>query len=406
MKFLRLDLKRSFSDLLLGCVIVAWLGALIGCGGTTHRTVGEPEGQPAAVNARRGMHYYLPRGKVRIVGAYQKSEDGAGTSFQIKTTRILEPDRGQRYFLENQLHAFFDDDSTLAVDENGLLQTVNSTSTDQTPAIIENAADIAINLFKIGANFAELASDKSKAVVPRPFVYTFDPLNAVECGNATAFLSGMGITLQVDPTPGPGSRVHRDSKDSFFSRSTTAAATDGVYYHPPVAVSLEFRMNSVPPDTRDSVTYTIPDYHVTECYSLRRAALIKQDTQLTFASGVPKQVKFVHPSQALAVIQIPQKIIGKVAEAIPAIIKTQSEAATRDVKNQTAVLQAQRDYLQAQIDVQKKQAEVESLAPARSVVTRETPANPSTSTSNNPSPTPTPSGSPLVQPGASPNPSP
>lgn len=393
--------------LLLPSVAIFLLSILTGCSSPSHRTVAEPEGEPAATNSRLGMHYYLPRGRIRLVGAYQKSEDGTNSlSFQIKTTRILEPDRGQRYFLENQPHAFFDDDSTLAVDENGLLQTVNSTSTDQTPAILDSAADIAINLFKIGANFAETAP-ADKSVKPRPFVYIFDPLDASECANVRRFLNGMGITLKVRPTP-TGRRVHVDPKDSVSTKSTTAAATDGVYYHPPVAITLDFRMRipSVGPDTRDSVTYTIPDSDVTECYSLRRAALIKQDTQLTFASGMPKQIKFVHPSQALAAIQIPQRIIHKVAEVIPTIIKIQGESATRDVKNQTAILDAQRAYLEAQINLQKKQAEIEALAPARTVVTRETQKDPNKTTSNTPSATPTPADSPNVQPPVLPSPSP
>jgi hypothetical protein len=437
MNFRHIRFTRFFLASVFCCSIVAVLTMLAACNTASHRTVDEPEGQPASTEARLGIHYFLPVAKIRIVGTYgtdttpksdttpkkdgtvkndEKPKTNAGTGnddtatkfFQIKISRVLEPNHQRRYFLENRPHALFDDESTLSVDENGLLQTVNSTSTDQTPAIIESATDIVINLMKIGAQ-SEAARLEEGSKKPKPFVRIFDPLNSSECSQIHYFLHEMGITFSVCPFPRQVKRIYRDNKEPALRTLTTATSPYGVFYHPPVAVTFKFTMSNVAPDTDDSVTYTIPDYNVIECYSLRRAALVKQQTELSFASGMPKQIKFVRPSQALAAMQIPQKIVAKVAEAIPAIIKIKSEAATRDVKDQTAVVQAQRDYLQAEIDLRKKEAELETLIHANSTTKKETstgPANPNTPVSNNPSSSPSPSEAPKVQPGVSPNPSP
>ncbi|HCX28857.1 MAG TPA: hypothetical protein DHU55_03665 [Blastocatellia bacterium] len=334
-----------------------------------------------------------------MTGSYQKGDGSAGDSFKITTVRLLEPDRKERCFLKYQPSVFYDDEFTLEVDDNGLLKTVNSTSTDQTPAIIESATEIAVNLLKVGAQ----AGARVAKGTPRPFIYTFDPLDDEEACAATDFLGKMGITLKVDCRD----LADSDAGKKPVSKTVSTTKTDGVFYHPPVAVTLRFWIGEeAAPDTKDSVVYMLPDYHFTECLSLRRAALVKQDTQLTFSSGMLQHVKFTRPSQALAAVQIPQKIVAKAAEAIPAIIKIQSEAATRNLKDQTAVLQAQRDYLQAQIDLRKKEAELNTVLrqePAQKKETSDNARKPNTdSTASSPAPSVVPDEAGQIQPGATP----
>ena len=327
-----------------------------------------PEGQPSGNQAQVGLHYFLPRGKIRMTGSYQKSGDES--SFKITTERLIEPYREERCFFKYRSSVLYDDEFTLEIDDNGLLKTVNSTSTDQTPAIIESMTEIAVNLFKISAELGITGKLEKK---PRPFVYTFDPLDKKQADAAEEFLRDMGITLTIDCRKIADLGKGKD----LGSKTVSSTKTDGVFYHPPVAVTLNFSIGkAAAPDTKDSVVYTLPDYRFIECVSLRRATLVKQDTQLTFSKGMLNHVKFTRPSQALAAVQIPQKIVSKAAEAVPAIIKIQSEAATRDIKDQTAQLKAQRDYLQAQIDLQKKQAELNNLLPKNSPQKKEAFQNP------------------------------
>jgi hypothetical protein len=314
------------------------LALLSGCTtASVLQTQGAASGDPAV-----GLHYFLPRGKIRIVGSNEKSDSG-NPAFKITTTRVIGPDRSNPCFLIYHRSLFHDDDFTLEVDEAGLLKTVNATSTDQSPAIIESLTDTVVNVLKLAAQ----AVERKAAPTPRPFVYTFDPLNPKERNDAVSFLaSEMGIKMTVE------------TEETKNVNPAPIVSNDGVQYHPPLVVTLRF---SIGTDSNDFASHILPNPAVTRCLSLRRASLVKQDTQLTFANGMPTRVKFTRPSQALAAVQIPQKIVKTAADAIPQIIKIQNEAATRDLQQKTAVLQAQQNYLQAQIELRRKEDELKSL---------------------------------------------
>src|SRR6266700_6726014 len=248
---------------LLRAVLPTVLIGLSSCSNLSNISTGESrEGQATESKPRIGLHYFLPRGRIRMTGSYQKGDGSAGDFFKITTVRLLEANREKRYFLTYQPSVLYDDDFTLEVDDNGLLKTVNSTSTDQTPAIIESVTEITINLFKIGAEFGAEAAKAAPA--PRPFVYTFDPLDKKQADAAEEFLHDMGITLTID------CRKVTDSGDgkNFASKTVNTAKTDGVFYHPPVAVTLNFSIGkAAAPDTRDSIVHVLPDYHFIECVS-------------------------------------------------------------------------------------------------------------------------------------------
>ena len=316
-------------------IIVALLG------GCTTASVLQTQ-SAASSDAEVGLHYFLPRGKIRIVGSNEKS-DGGNPTFKITTTRVIGPDRSRPCFLIYQRSLLHDDDFTVEVDDTGLLKTVNATSTDQSPAIIESLTDTVVNILKIAAQ----VSARKGAPTPRPFGYTFDPLDPKERDDAVSFLAKeVGIIMTVEP------EVTKNGNPA------PVVSNDGVQYHPPIVVTLGF---SIGTDHSDFASHVLPNPVVTRCLSLRRASLVKQDTQLTFSNGMPTRVKFTRASQALAAVQIPQKIVKTAADAIPQIIKIQNEAATRDLQQKTAVLQAQQNYLQAQIDLSRKDAELKSL---------------------------------------------
>src|SRR5207237_8499222 len=83
----------------------------------------------------------------------------------------------------------------------------------------------------------------------------------------------MGITLTIDCRKIADLGKGKD----LGSKTVSSTKTDGVFYHPPVAVTLNFSIGkAAAPDTKDSVVYTLPDYRFIECVSLRRATLVKQ----------------------------------------------------------------------------------------------------------------------------------
>jgi hypothetical protein len=190
-------------------------------------------------------------------------------------------------------------------------------------------------------------------------------------------LAARDIKMTIERREFSGSDLGKEIALSRGNRS------DGIYYHPLTRLRLTYRPKNTPAiAAAQTETFVIPDYEFTECLSLRRAAMVKQKTDLTFSNGMLKKIVFSRPSQGLAVIKIPQKIISTAAEAIPEIIKIRNETATSDLKQDTALLQAQEQYLQAEIDLKKKEAELKAL--------QEEQARNKPSSNNNVAPTPTP----------------
>lgn len=293
--------------------------------------------------ARVGNYYFLPRGRVRVVGEPQ-NEGG----YKITISRFNVPDVGSRYFLKQNFNAFFDDHTVLEVDDQGLLATVNVTSEDKTSEIIDKVTETVISVAKIAANVSGGLAPRSAAMgadaepfVPKPFNCTFDPLKPAEVRAAQAGVDNAGFALTVGN--GGDSPAAAGPVREKLSR-------DGVYHRPPRLVHVTITAGKAAGTAvLERTTVRVPDPDQIAVLSLSRPFLVKKTTNLEFAAGDLKKVDFSKPSEALALVSIPASVAAKVAEAIPSIIEVRDARANAGLTAEKARLDARKAAIDSEL---------------------------------------------------------
>ena len=115
--------------------------------------------QPGVSNSVRvvesGVSYYLPKVAVKVVGVW----DSTTGFWDLTATPIYGPDvDAGKYEAQLNKNCLFDNSLTIAADQNGLLQTLNGTSTDQTGNIVGSLAAAAATAYSFGATSVATAA--------------------------------------------------------------------------------------------------------------------------------------------------------------------------------------------------------------------------------------------------------
>lgn len=276
-------------------------------------------GDPVSGDARVGNYYYLPRGMVRVVGEVNQG------AYKITISRFNVPDVRKRYFLKQNMNAFFDDHTVLEVNEQGLLTTTNVDSEDKTPAVIDKVVETVVSVAKISAHLGQrvLLDDTGAVVGPLPFNCTFDPLNATQVAAARGKVSAAGFELQVSDGGG------EQAKDPLPGDKLSGR---GVFYRPPRLVDVSISAKAKDKPVLEQTVVRVPDPNQVAVLDLGRPFLVKKTTNLEFVGGDLKKVDYHKPSEALAAVSIPASILAKVADAIPSIIQIQDSRANAALK--------------------------------------------------------------------------
>lgn len=322
-------------------VLSLFVATLPGC--STMQTETAALGDSAPGKPKVGNYYFLPRGMIRVAGQPDKDK-----GYVVVISRFNVPDVNARYFLQQNMNPFYDDHTTLEVDEQGLLTTTNVDSEDKTPAILDKVTETVINVAKISANLGgsplALSDIRNETSDPKPFNCTFDPLERTQVNEAKRKVSAAGFLLHVEDTGGSGKKVAPPADSSPSNR--------GVFYRPPRVVNITITAKSaLKSPVLEKTVVRVPDPSQTAVLSLSRPFLVKKTTNLTFAAGDLKKVEFKKASEALAVVSIPASITAKVAEAIPSIIEIQDSRANSALAAEKASLEAQKGVLDAQLQL-------------------------------------------------------
>jgi hypothetical protein len=318
-----------------GPVAVAFLAfALWGC--QTLTTTHEPVNAPVPVKPRVGQYYFLPKKLIQITGTSNE------TAYSIAMQELIEADRDYRYFLHLGKNIFYDDHTVLTTNSKGLLSTVNVTTTDATPAIIDTLAEMAVNLARIAAN---TSAAKGGGNPPDPFDVVFDPFDELQVTRAAKRMFDSGVILTHLPLPAVKTHFTGDIKKG------TAPSPDGVFFRPPTIASFEISTA----EGRSGHVYrrfgvTVPDKRTVAVLPYNREFLVTKQLNATFTDGQLTSVDYQLPSQARAAVGIPANIVKRVAEAIPEIVRVRNENRSDPnaaINAQAALLNAQAGLLNA-----------------------------------------------------------
>jgi hypothetical protein len=376
------------------------LSLILSSCGSVFTTTSEPAANPPVSGL--GSYYFLPKTRIKIDGAPVKDS----TSYTITIAQVNEPDRNHRYFLRYHRNVLSEDTYTVTVDSKGLLQTVNLTAEDKTPAIINKIADTIVSAISAAESAGGLRAARG-VVVEQPFSVAFDPQDEEEYAAAERLIDKAGFTLAMTPKPNSSStasaRTSSNDKGLLLNARSASEAelqkhsSDGVFFHPPTTVTIKITPQSGTRLLVQKAELRIPDKNQLAVFDLRRMALVKRTTNLAFVEGNLTTVTETRPSQVLAAVTIPADLAAKAATAIPSIIKIQSENANASMNAETARINAQTALINAETSRLKAEDTLNQLRAAHSGTAAPPPRSATTSgqekiaQSVEPTATPTPS---------------
>lgn len=378
-------LERTTSEhlkLTLYAVACLWLSlALASC--VALKTTFAPESS-ATMEPRLGNYYFLPRGLIQLDGV-------PGTNdFQLTVKTFNVPDKNRRFFLRQHKNPFYEDDVLLKINGKGLLETVNLSTEDKTPAIIDKVTDIFIDVARISASggispLARNADEIENAIPLKPFHVVFDPFIPAQKEAAVRTLHDCGFVLAVPDSRPAQYNIPGDSKaTSLITEQSSQAApnpgnAEGILFRPPTAIELQI-------STRDNseagllqhVFIRLPSLNEIAVMDASRSFLIKKKNNYVLVDGDLIQIDHNRPSQALAFVSIPASILHKVAEAIPTIIAIEDKRATRvppELAAQKAQLDAQTALLNSQMALIEARRKAQGDGQTNRALTRDALAN-------------------------------
>ncbi len=342
-----------------------------------------------------GLPYFLPKSMIHIDITWSKDE----YNWIVNVKPVIQPDnKSPRFILRTDSNALFDDDITLAVDPNGILQTVNVSMTDKTVSSIADLAAAAGNAFTFGAGLPSGAGGllAPPLTPPPPFPsshhrdYDLDqnlpdqhlpdinlqtpPLtikvmvdkrdsngHLVKDENGNPIKEPQDIpaqystkfTLKFTPQVTAGTTpIQRTdiSPDAYPLRGIVEASPEngsihGIVVRTPVPYEINITVNDDATQSQSTILL-VSDVKQNYILPINRRYLVQDKTNVTLKDGMIQSIQKVRPSMVAGVVGIPKTILGALVP-IPLQIR----------QSQTNNLQAIDNSLKAKADIKKLQSQ-------------------------------------------------
>jgi hypothetical protein len=338
-----------------------------------------------------GIPYFLPKSIIHVDIIWSESD----LNWTVGLTPVIIPDEKSRFILRPSSNALFDDNITLTVDSNGLLQTVNTTITDKTVSSLGDLVKAAGNVFALGAamptmpTFEKAFKERLRAgeppkleLVRRSFHGDFDPdvgllVPSLESPpiNKTAdpidqFTAEFKITTERLGTPitsekSPGETIDRIVEPDSKQGDGTAEIENihGIVVRIPIPYKITICEKlklirrgtsgnaigeSKPIELMQSKIFLLPDTDIQHncVLPISRRYLVSDQTNVTLKDGMIQTIQLNRPSMVAGVVGIPKTILEALVP-IPLQIR----------QSQVNNLQAIYNTLKTKEDIQKLQSQ-------------------------------------------------
>ena len=274
-----------------------------------------------------GPTYSLPKGLITLSAVH------ADSKLTLQATPLIVPDVASSYQLRLNEDVFASDHYVITTDANGLLSSINSDNTDQTPAIVAKIIQIADAVIQAGAL-------RAAAQAPPPIDFSIslavDPFSPASVRRAKKVFSDHLIELKMSDLAGEPLLV---SPASEIAEPTDCISS--VCFRPVAPVRVSFTVANT---AQQDVVLVLPDPRLLMSYNIRRGPCIQRVTNLKFTNGVMSSVDLSKPSEVLGCLDIPLQI-AKAFTSIPSELLTLK---INQTNQETSLLKAQTDLLKAQ----------------------------------------------------------
>lgn len=296
-------------------------------------------------------------------------QDGQNKWQESATVTVLAPapDPSARWVADLSHYDTRDDNLKLSV-VNGLLTSATATSTDQTPNIIVNLANTAVNIATLigtgipiipPSTIPATPSIKTAAATcsPYDFATIFNPVNKDEVKKIKDYLEqnlSSHIRLDVISEDINSKKIADDAK-----------AIKGLVYRVPTPVIISTKATDdamtqkicelQSPPAAQSLQAIVPDTRSEFVVRSDAGAFTTTNLNYGFANGMLTDYNVQHPSEIAAVANIPVSIVNSIMSIPGSILKLRldySSAETALVNAKTAAIQAQSNQSAAIINAQ------------------------------------------------------
>jgi hypothetical protein len=291
-----------------------------------------------------GLSYFLPRGLVPVTISQKEDE---GLTMSIGEVQYV-PDPEHHYRVKLHHNLFYEDEIKVALTSDGLLDGINTTTKDETPAIIRKIANAPLEI--VGKQASAAAGQEHKYFSIK---YTVDPTDANSVYQLNEILRRLqrGITFNARPLVRVRSNQRRGDPAHYHPDCDS-----DICFRTAMPYVLQLQSNETGDLETEVVAQTIvvlPNKHVVGSVRLDRAAFVTKKLNLDFTNGMLKDIDLHNPSEVLAFIQIPIDV----AKAIVSIPSAMLDFKVTNIEADTKLLTAQKDNLDLQrqlIETQNK----------------------------------------------------
>ncbi len=288
--------------------------------------------------------YYLPKSLIEVTVKKQ----GTGIKFEAKGVEV--PDTKARYQLAFNPSIVSDDQFCVVRTDTGLLKQLTFITSDKTTDIAVNIAELLVRVFapvpsgtigRAAKNFGDLAEGAVIVTV------TFDPLDKSSTGVASRQLRD---ALKAYGKEGYWLAMDQKDTEILEKNYTPPGSNSGMVF-----VRTKTRMPVYMTKNGERIAIAYPSVvlpNSTSTVDIRRAFGVEKVTDIRFSNGVLVGLKIRKPSEALAVVETPLRILDRIL-SIPAgffakafgsseVDRAKNEAAQAKLKTQLDALQAER----------------------------------------------------------------
>jgi hypothetical protein len=314
------------------------------------------------------------QGKAKAEQRVKTLGDGAGEMEQTVTLTVLPPvpDPAHRYQVRDVTSLTRDETAKLTV-SNGLLNTVDSTTTGQVGTILVNLVSSLAAVSGTGAPGLQVM--RKHGVVgeadckPFRYVATFDPTNPKDIARINAALvqwAGGSYWLARDAEASDATAA----APNMPAAKATPGATDGLRYRAPLAVDLSVTVKTLTCSQTVNVSgafvsAVVPDSSVSYVLPIEASGFTTVKTELAFKDGMPVTLGYDKPSRLVAVSRIPINILKAILEVPGSILKLRVDYSSQEaalIKSRSSEEDARLALLKAQQALKDEQERVAKLA--------------------------------------------
>lgn len=307
--------------LILGIVLIV---TFCGCtGAVLQSSVNRAEPESIA--------YCLPKGLIHI----QLKETTTSGVYELTVEPKIVPDETKLYKLKYLPNSWADDTIDITVGDNGLLKSVATTTVDRTVDIIQKLTEIAKELAKAVTPIKGVRPEevKFKAVLD----VLIDPDEPID-GNITKVLGAAGIQLTIDPPPAKDAdgKLTDTQGSPEASPGEPAAASKppraSIYYRPLKQYKVTFTNTGATAAKfiRTEVIYLPNKKEDPLTLDITRAPFVSKQSTLTFTDGMLTRYQITKPSEVLAGLEIPLKVIKTIIALPTDLIQLKIDYSTKE----------------------------------------------------------------------------